>query len=198
MNTNAFDNPIRTDWGSTKKNRAEQGMPATGQEWKDAAMWLQENTGAYMYPEEIAHVARGYLGQLAGETIRWTVDKERKELEGLDSRAVATSLRTAVTDEDFYYRNEARQVKDELEAAYRELNAAEARGADKAQWLRRNPDAAKRIEAWKALDNAQSAYYEEIAAIRDDTTMSPERRRLRRKRADSTLRQAVERAQQAL
>lgn len=79
-----------------------------------------------MYPEEIAHVARGYLGQLAGETIRWTVDKERKELEGLDSRAVATSLRTAVTDEDFYYRNEARQVKDELEAAYRELNAASA------------------------------------------------------------------------
>jgi hypothetical protein len=199
-NTNAFGNPIRTDWGTTKKNRSEQGMPATGQEWKDMAMQLYDWTGGAvdMYPEEIAHYSRGYLGQLSGETVRWTVDNERKEREGLDSRAVATSLRTAVTDEDFYYRNETREVKDELEESFREMEAAVARGANEAQWLSRNPGAAKRMAAWKELDKAQSAYYEELAAIRADKLMSPERRRLRRKRADSTLRQAVERAQRSL
>jgi hypothetical protein len=196
-NTNAFGNVVHTEWLDKGKYKADQGMPATGEEWKDIAGFMRD-IGIDMFPEDWAHISRGYGGQVASEIVRWTIDKDKREMEGVDSSAIRTSLRLAVTDEDFYYRNEARDVKDQLNISRRRLSAATEDGERESRWLSQHPADRRRIAEWKALDKAQDTYYQEIARIRDNRLLSAEGRRLQKKRADARLREAVNRAQRVI
>lgn len=201
INTNSFGNLVHTAFVDGNKFKSEQGMPSTSQEWHDFATWSRENLSIDMYPEDWAHMARGYGGQMASELIRQTMDRDAAENQGLDSSAVRSALRIEVTDEEFYYRNEARQVKEELQDSRRLMDANtgdNGEGLSESRWLSRNPQHRTRIAELRTLEAAQKKYYEDIAAIRANRLLAPEGRRLQKKRADARLREAVNRAQRAL
>lgn len=199
VNTNAFDGPIRTDFPSKDKFASDQGMKNTPQFWKDTANTVREVAGIDMYPETIRHFIKSWGGQPANNVIRWTLDNQNKEDQGMDSRAVRTALKLGVNDEDFYYRNEARKAMDTLTVSKREFkNATETDGIAEDKWLSQNPQDAKRIAGWKELDKSLDAYYKRINAIQNNKLMSSDGRKTERKKADSQLREAVNKAERLI
>lgn len=197
-NVNAFDAPIHSQWKDKTKYRSDQGMQATPQQWKDMATELRKMTGGLvdMFPEDIRHLAKGYLGQPMADVSRWTMDLANKENQGLDSQAVRTSLRIGVQDEDFYYTRELNRTLDKLYVTQRRYKNTEDDPQARSQF-NSDPDNLRRMAALKTLEKAKKAYYKQITEIRESNA-SVEGRRYARKRADSALRQAVEGAQRVV
>jgi hypothetical protein len=197
-NVNAFDTAIHSQWKDKTRFRSEQGMQATPQEWKDMARELREMTGGLvdMFPEDIRHLAKGYLGQPMSDVSRWTMDFANKENQGLDSQAVRTSLRIGAQDEDFYYSREMNKTLDTLYNTQRRYKQAKENPTELTRFTS-NPDNLQRLSALKALEKAKKAYYSDITKIRNSNA-SVEGRRYARKRADSALRQAVQSAQRVI
>ena len=198
-NVNAFDKPIHTEWPQKGKFKSDMKMPHTQQLWADIAKGMRENFGIDMFPEDIKHLTNSYGGQIPKSLQRWTIDREKREEEGDATSAVRMATRGEVRDEEFYYRNEAREAQAALQMSER-LMRSEA-GNDKleqSRWRRANPDHAKRLEAKKALEKALDAYYKRRNAIRDNSLMSPQGKRDQNKLADSALREAVNKANAVL
>lgn len=200
-NTNAFDAPIRTDYPKPDRFASDQGMPNTPKFWKDIAQATRDATNLDMYPETIRHFVKAWGGQPANNVIRWTLDFNNKEEQGLDSRAVRTALRLGVSDQDFYYTNEARKAIEELNVSRQLMRSAVADADDDVSeeaWKAQNPNDAKRIAAWGELDKARDAYFKRKAQVRDDKLMSAQGKRDQLKLADAKLRTAVDKARAVL
>ena len=194
-NTNAFDSAIHTTFKNPKKFRSEQGMGVTPKEWKDAAIELRDWTGIDMYPEDIRHFAKGYLGQALSSVMREMADNENTENSGLDSQPVRGALRLKLVDEDFYYSRELKRSLKALNNTKKRQDAAEAAGA--LDEFNASSENRTRLSALKALEKAKKHYYDDLTRIRE-SNMALEGKRLQRKRADRALRVAVESAQEAV
>lgn len=190
-NLNSWDGTIHTPFKDDTKARSEQGLQATPQEWKDMAKELNK-FGIDMYPEDIRHFAKGYGGQNATTVMRYVADNPNAEDAGIDSRAVRTSLRLAVKDEDFYYTRQLKNAERVLLNTQQRYKAADTQGEIEA--FNADPANKRRLEALKALESAKKVYYDNLTKIRN-ANISVQGKRDRRKLADSGLRQAVERAQ---
>jgi hypothetical protein len=194
-NTNAFDAAIHTTFKNPKKFRSEQGMGVTPKEWKEAAIFLRESTGIDMYPEDIRHMSKGYLGQALSTVMRHVADNENAENAGLDSQPVRGALRLKLVDEDFYYNRELKKALKALNNTKNRQDAAKNAGTEAE--FNANPENSARLSALNMLEKAKKRYYDDLTRIRE-SDMSIEGKRTRRKLADSALRQAVERAQGAV
>lgn len=201
-NLNAFGNPVHTQWVDKKKPNFVQGMPTTPQTFKDFAAWVYANTGYDAFPEDYAHIFKGYGGQLARLAVYYIGGgKEMKESVGEETRDVRVATSTAIQDTDFYYRREARRVLDVAAQANKRMLAAvpeDATDNDKARWMRQNREDGRRIAAGKGLEAAYKAYNKALDEIRAGERLSPEQRKARRRRADRALRVATEKAERAM
>jgi hypothetical protein len=189
-NTNAFGGPIHREIKNKNKFESDQAMPNTSEGWTDIATTLREMTGIDVYPETIKHIVQTYGGQPIAYLLRNTIDYDNRQRDGSATTAVRETLRLGIHDEDFYYRNQARDVQKELMIAVRMREHAD----DKDKWLRDNPDGRRRIDALKELNKALDAYFKEKNNIRANKLLATQGRIDKNKLNDSRLRQAVDKA----
>lgn len=194
-NLSAFGTPIHNEHGSdSDKFASDSGRGGTAEFWKDRARELHDMTGIDVYPETLQHLTKSYGGQPVNQLLRWTVDKDNKERAGTEVNSLLTASRLGVNDEQFYYSSQMYKTLDDLQVAKRQMKHAGDKDAQE-EWLRKNPEAAKQVEAWGTLNKAREDYYKEIASIRSNKILSDQGRKDKAKLADGKLRRAVEAAQ---
>lgn len=195
-NVTRFGSPIHTTFPQKGKLAVDSGMPDTAPEYKELAKDIYDAFGIDAYPETYRHFITQYGGQLSGQAVYWTIEKQNKEEQGLELPAARTALRLNVNDQDFYYRKESRKAMQTLQASSAQIKYHEENDEDGGKaWLRENPQATKRKAAATKLDSARDKYYKELNRIRNEKLLSVEGKRLARKRADAALREATNAAQ---
>jgi hypothetical protein len=205
-NVNSMGNTIHTAHPQADAFAADQGKANTPQVWKDTAQHLQGLTGVDYYPETLQYLAHNFGGPLA-DLLRVSVGSDAKQAQGVETGGVARTLGVLATGADYYDSTRMYDTRDELEQTQQQLNAVEARSGHPPKsfeakqagqdWLAGNPKAQQRLDALKALEQAQKAYQTQIKAIQA-SNYSPEGRRLQRKQADSALRRATDEARRTL
>ncbi|PJG83755.1 LPD38 domain-containing protein [Caviibacterium pharyngocola] len=88
LNRNAFGSQITPGFIQKDKTKAEQAKSTTAQFWKETALWLNDNLGIDMHPEQIKNLVDGY-GSMAGslkEGLTIFVENPNREQLGRNTR----------------------------------------------------------------------------------------------------------------
>jgi hypothetical protein len=206
MNRNSFGQPIHTDQPNPNEFAADQGRLHTADFWKETAQQIQQHTGVDMFPETVQYVAQSWGGAPINDVIRMALGQGVREKQGLPDNSLAATSRLRVDNADYYYSGQMYKTLDALNETQEQLNhvklSAGPKGSEQAnaageEWLSQNPNAARQLQALNALNAAKKDYNTAIADL-TKSNASPERKQYQRKLLDSTLRQAVDKAQATL
>lgn len=209
-NTTSFDSSVHTDIDNNSKYHSDQGRSTTPHEFKEMADWLREVTDNKidMYPEDIRYLIQNYGGQLATDFVKSTLSSPDEQA-GAGPEPSRMAGKFIINDAQHYMQNELYDTLDKLNDSQRRYNAvisdAKDNGATDAQakaqanqMLVRDPEFRKEVQAYKLLDAARRDYQNKIKQLRANRLISDTRKQLERKRLDSALRQAIEKAQTAI
>lgn len=209
-NVNSFDNPIHSRINDNNKYHTDQARSTTPKEFTEMATWLREATDNKidMYPEDIRYLVQNYGGQWATDFVKTALsDPNAQAGAGPEPNRLAGKL--FVDDAKHYMNRELYDTLDNLNDSQRRYNslvaAAKRDGATdqeakaKAdQTVSRDPTFRKELAAYKTLDAARRDYQSKIKTLRSNRLISDTRKQLERKRLDSVMRQAIEKAQAVL
>lgn len=206
-NVNVFDAPIHRDQDNNKY-ASDSGRPNTPQEFKEMATWLRESTDGVLdyYPEDIRYLIQSYGGQLGTGLVRATTSNPDVNAGG--SPTPSRMVSRVIVDTSHYMQNELYDTLDKLQDSRRRYNSIVARAKDDGassaqakaqadQILSRDTKFKKELQAYKALDSARRDYAKKITELRNNKLLSDTRKKLLRKRLDTQLREAIEKAQEA-
>ena len=166
LNKNAFGTAIKPAFARDDKLKSEQSKSTTAEEWKDAAIWLQRNTGVDMHPEQIKNLYDGYKGFLGPmrDLSTFLIENPNKEAQGkTTSNPILNSFygsENAYAIQSRYYEamDEAKQLKAELDSRKKQ--------GDLGDWL---TDDVKKKLAWYERANKEEG---KASAVKSKATKS--------------------------
>ena len=166
LNKNAFGTAIKPAFARDDKLKSEQSKSTTAEEWKDAAIWLQRNTGVDMHPEQIKNLYDGYKGFLGPmrDLSTFLIENPNKEAQGkTTSNPILNSFygsENAYAIQSRYYEamDEAKQLKAELDSRKKQ--------GDLGDWL---TDDVKKKLAWYEQANKEEG---KASAVKSKATKS--------------------------
>lgn len=207
-NTTVFNSSIHSDLGNNKYP-SDSGRTNTPQTFKDMARWLADTTDHKIdyAPEDIRYMIQSYGGQWATDLVKIATSSP-----DVDAGAPPEPSRLAgklLVDTSHYMQNEMYDALDQLQDSRRRYNSIVSRAKDSGstdsqakaqadQIVSRDPKFKAQIQAYRTLDNARKTYQKKVTELRTNKLLSDTRKRLMRKRLDTELRAAIEKAQTAI
>ena len=208
-NTNSFGTSIHNDSQDSKAYHSDQGRNSTPKEYKEMANFLRQVTGGTVdyYPEDIRYLIQNYGGQW-GTDIMKTIVSDPNKAAGAGDEPNRMASHFIVSDANFYMQDQLYKTMDNLGDSVKRYNhvvqTAIADGATKdqaqtqaQQMVSRDSSMRAEMQAYGQLQQAVKAYNAGLTDLRQNKLVSDQRKQLVRKQLDSTLRQAVMKAQGA-
>ena len=124
LNRSAFGSQITTNYVRDDKLKAEQSKVTTAQFWKDTALFMNDNLGIDMHPEQIKNLFDGYSSMFGSLKELSTIFVENPNREALGrktkmpfiSQFIGTTNEFSIQSRYYEASEEARKVKAEYES----------------------------------------------------------------------------------
>lgn len=135
LNRSAFGSKITTNYVREDKLKAEQSKATTAQFWKDTALFMNDNLGIDMYPEQIKNLFDGYSSMFGSlkELNTVLVENPNRETLGRNTRIPFLNQFIGTTNE-FSIQSRYYEASGEAGNVAKEYESRKARG-ELGDWL---------------------------------------------------------------
>lgn len=135
LNRSAFGSKITTNYVREDKLKAEQSKATTAQFWKDTALFMNDNLGIDMHPEQIKNLFDGYSSMFGSlkELNTVLIENPNRETLGRNTRIPFLNQFIGTTNE-FSIQSRYYEASGEAENVAKEYESRKARG-ELGDWL---------------------------------------------------------------
>ena len=129
VNRSAFGNKITTNYVRDDKLKAEQSKATTAQFWKDTALFMNDNLGIDMHPEQIKNLFDGYSSMFGSLKELSTIFVENPNREALGRKTKMPFINQFIgTTNEFSIQSRYYEASEEAGSVYKEYKSRKERG----------------------------------------------------------------------
>lgn len=129
VNRSAFGNKITTNYVRDDKLKAEQSKATTAQFWKDTALFMNDNLGIDMHPEQIKNLFDGYSSMFGSLKELSTIFVENPNREALGRKTKMPFISQFIgTTNEFSIQSRYYEASEEAGSVYKEYKSRKERG----------------------------------------------------------------------
>lgn len=135
LNRSAFGNKITPNYVRDDKLKAEQSKATTAQFWKDTALFMNDNLGIDMHPEQIKNLFDGYSSMFGSLKELSTIFVENPNREALGRKTKMPFISQFIgTTNEFSIQSRYYEASDEAKSVYNEYKSRKERN-ELGDWL---------------------------------------------------------------
>ncbi len=135
VNRSAFGNKITTNYVRDDKLKAEQSKATTAQFWKDTALFMNDNLGIDMHPEQIKNLFDGYSSMFGSLKELSTIFVENPNREALGRKTKMPFISQFIgTTNEFSIQSRYYEASEEAGSVYKEYKSRKERN-ELGNWL---------------------------------------------------------------
>lgn len=159
LNRNAFGSQITPSFVREDKLKAEQSKSTTAEFWRETALWIQENIGMDMHPEQVKNLFDNYGSMLGSLKEVSTIMIENPNREQLGRRTRTPFLNQFIgTTNEFAVQSRYYEASSQARTTANEYNSRKERG---------------KLEGWLTKDKLREVRFseqneKEIQALRSE------------------------------
>lgn len=129
INRSAFGSQITTNYVRDDKLKAEQSKATTAQFWKDTALFMNDNLGIDMHPEQIKNLFDGYSSMFGSLKELSTIFVENPNREALGRKTKMPFINQFIgTTNEFSIQSRYYEASEEAGSVYKEYKSRKERG----------------------------------------------------------------------
>nr|DAR38003.1 MAG TPA: nuclease [Caudoviricetes sp.] len=129
INRSAFGSQITTNYVRDDKLKAEQSKATTAQFWKDTALFMNDNLGIDMHPEQIKNLFDGYSSMFGSLKELSTIFVENPNREALGRKTKMPFISQFIgTTNEFSIQSRYYEASEEAGSVYKEYKSRKERG----------------------------------------------------------------------
>ena len=135
INRSAFGSQITTNYVRDDKLKAEQSKATTAQFWKDTALFMNDNLGIDMHPEQIKNLFDGYSSMFGSLKELSTIFVENPNREALGRKTKMPFINQFIgTTNEFSIQSRYYEASEEAGSVYKEYKSRKERN-ELGNWL---------------------------------------------------------------
>lgn len=135
LNRSAFGNKITPNYVRDDKLKAKQSKATTAQFWKDTALFMNDNLGIDMHPEQIKNLFDGYSSMFGSLKELSTIFVENPNREALGRKTKMPFISQFIgTTNEFSIQSRYYEASDEAKSVYNEYKSRKERN-ELGDWL---------------------------------------------------------------